>query len=200
MKKSLLISLFCVTAFLTCHSQHFTNGLGISILHDETNYSGNNPYIGIAYTPGVTFLETRKYALSITAPLRVGYASTYFSQNSNDTIVIDDWQSVIVQLPVLFNFAYGAGSSQKAPARFGFFGGVGYGVQLRYYHEVYQFNETKSIGTSSPFSTGAAFSAGIRLAVGRTYRRKNIELGAGYLLGITGEDHNIISYHVLFNF
>lgn len=200
MKKSLLISLFCVTAFLTCHAQHFTNGLGISVLHDETRYSGNNPYIGIAYTPGVTFLENRQYAFSITAPFRAGYASTYFYQNANDTVVIDDWQSVIVQLPVLFNFAYGAGSSQKARARFGFYGGVGYGVQMRYYHEAYQFNEIKSTVTSSAFSTGAAFSAGVRLAVGRSYRRRNIEAGVGYLVGVTGENHNIISYHVLFNF
>ncbi|WP_343672101.1 hypothetical protein [Chitinophaga sp.] len=200
MKKSLFITLLCVTAFFTCHAQHFTHGLGISVLHDESRFSTNHPYIGLAYTPGITFSETRKFAFSVTAPFRAGYSSSYFYADTNNIVISDDWQSVIVQLPLLFNFNYGAGSSQKARARVGFFGGAGYGVQMRYYHEKVTFGEDITTGSTTAFSTGAAFNAGIRLAVGNSYRRKNIEAGIGYFVGVTGEDHNIISFHCLYNF
>jgi hypothetical protein len=202
MKKSLFIALICLIAFLTGQAQHFTNGLGVALICDETKFSRENPYIAIAYTPGYTFIENRKYAYSINAPLRIGYSKYYYNATYENSVVTDDWKSYIFQLPLMFNFNYGAGSSQKARGHVGFFGGAGYAMQYRTYQETYidTYNQNRITGNTSEFSTGIAINGGVRFAVGRAYRRKNIELGLAYVAGVTGETHNLLNFHVLFNF
>lgn len=202
MKKSLFIAFICLCAFFCSQAQHFTNGAGISLIHDETKYSRENPYMAIAYTPGVTFKENREYAYSINAPIRIGYSKYYYNQTYGNASVTDDWKSYIVQVPLMLNFNYGAGSSQKARGRVGFFGGAGYAAQYRAYDEVYTdtYNEIRISGNTSEFSTNIALNAGIRFAVGRSYRRKNLELGVGYFVGVTGETHQLLNFHFLFNF
>lgn len=202
MKKSLFIALICLSTFLTGQAQHFTNGLGVALIHDETKYSKDNPNISIAYTPGWTFGENRKYALSVNAPLRVGYSRYYYNAAADGVQVTDNWKSYIIQLPLMFNFNYGAGSSQKARNRVGFFVGAGYAAQYRIYKESYSDNITGANykATATEFSTGVAFNGGIRFAVGKSYRRRNIELGMGYMVGLTGETHDLVSYHILYNF
>ncbi|SFW73879.1 hypothetical protein [Chitinophaga sancti] len=202
MKKSLLIALLCLSAFFTSQAQHFTNGLGIALIHDETKYSKDNPYIALAYTPGFTFKENSKYSFSINAPVRIGYAQYYYTQTYGSVTVSDDWKSYLFQVPLMFNFNYGAGSSQKARGRIGFFGGAGIAAQYRTYDEVYidTYNSVHIIKNSSEFSTNVAINAGIRFAIGRSYRRRNLELGTALLVGVTGETHDLFNYHVLFNF
>ncbi|WP_343691640.1 hypothetical protein [Chitinophaga sp.] len=202
MKKSPFIILICLFAFFNGQAQHFTHGLGISLMHDETRFSRQHPYFALAYTPGFTFMENKKYAFSINAPLRVGYASYYYNATYGNAVVSDDWTSYIVQLPFMFNFNYGAGSSQKSRNRVGFYGGAGYGIQYRTYQETYidTYNNTRITGDSTEFSTGVALNGGVRFAVGRSYRRRNIEVGLAYVAGITGVTHQLFNVHALFNF
>jgi|GEM_PF-1858682 len=201
MKKSLFIALLCISAFFTSQAQHFTNGLGISLIHDETKYSKDNPYIALAYTPGVTFKENSKYAYSINAPLRAGYSKYYYNQTYGTVSVIDDWKSFIFQVPLLFNFNYGAGSSQKARGKVGFFGGAGYAAQVRTYEETYTdtYNSVLIKNNTTEFSTNVALNTGIRFTIGRSYRRRNLELGMAYFVGVTGDTHNLLNFHLLFN-
>jgi hypothetical protein len=197
MKKIVLVALLAVS-LNSLFAQSFMNGVGF-FAGGSTSVNGYS-FVewGATYSPRVNFIENDKFSVSAGIPLGVGlavgssnYTDSYGYSNSYSTA------GLILDVPLMVNINYGRGSVKvksrtKAPM-FGFFGGVGLGL-----NEQLLTDDSPGTGASSA-NLGPAVNGGVRFGLGKK-GSKCIELKGYFMHGVTGAKSNEITGAVLFNF
>ena len=126
--KKLLFSVFAICLSHFAISQTFMQGVGINVVTQSSTGSTADPVGAIMYSPRVNFMETGNTSFSIGIPLSFGISGTYNSQNYDDNTL-----GLMLDVPLMFNYNYGAGSTKEAEDKFGFFAGVGFGYHTNQY-------------------------------------------------------------------
>src|ERR1700760_2338440 len=120
--KKLLFSLLAVCISSFAFSQNFMQGVGINVILQSTSGFKADPVGSIIYSPRVSFMETETSSLSVGMPMSFGVSGSYNSQNADNNNI-----GLVLDVPLMFDYNYGAGSSRESEDKFGFFGGLGFG-------------------------------------------------------------------------
>jgi hypothetical protein len=84
-------------------------GVGINVVLQTSAGSSADPVGAIMYSPRVNFMETGNTSFSVGIPLSFGISGTYNSQDyENNTL------GLMLDVPLMFNYNYGAGSTKEA--------------------------------------------------------------------------------------
>lgn len=193
MLRKLLFTVLSLCTLQLAKSQSFHHGVGTGALISTMKNAESNVYGTLMYNPRVSFAETENSSISVGIPLSVGIAGSY---NYNSYDGSSGSLSYMVNAPLMVNFNYGAGSSDEAESRFGFFAGAGFGINHGnwYYADDY-YGESYS---ESQTSYGPAANAGVRFAVGNGSH--NIEVLLSYMKGLNEGKPNIFGIQGVFNF
>ncbi len=188
--KKLLFSVFafCLSSF--AFSQTFMQGVGINVVLQSSAGSSADPVGAIMYSPRVNFMETENTSFSVGIPLSFGISGTYNSQNYADNSL-----GMMLDVPLMFNYNYGAGSTKEAEDKFGFFAGVGFGYHTN------QYTATDESGydySNKMAGFGPVGNIGARLGVG--HGSHNLEFRFSYMKTMDISKSNVMGIGFLFNF
>jgi hypothetical protein len=201
MKKSLLLAAICLAGFKSSFAQHFTNGIGVGIFVEDAATTIARPSFAFTYSPRLNFLETDNSSVSVGIPLSVGFSGSYnATYDSYYGYAEENSLGFMLNVPLMMNFNFGAGSVKGNKSRMGFFAGAGYGYHIGTvdydmhdeYGNTYTTSETES-------TTGIAANVGLRIGLG--YRKRhNLEIRTSYMKGISNHKPNIFGVNCVFNF
>lgn len=198
MKKILLLAACSLSLALSSHAQHFKNGIGTGVFVEEAPYYDTKVDFSITYSPAFFFAEQEKTSFSIGVPITVGvhagdYSSYYSDYDGEDL-------GVMIDIPAIFNFNYGAGAVKGNGMKWGFFAGGGYGYHLStvqyYYANYYDALDAESFTDNT---MGITVNTGFRIGMGRN-RRHNLEVKFSYMKGLTNYKPQAYGINCLFNF
>jgi len=179
---------FCLSSF--AFSQTFMQGVGINVVLQSSAGSSADPVGAIMYSPRVNFMETENTSFSVGIPLSFGISGTYNSQN-----YVDNSLGMMLDVPLMFNYNYGAGSTKEAEDKFGFFAGVGFG----YHTNQYTATDVSGYDYSNKMAGfGPVGNAGARLGVG--HGSHNLELRFSYMKTLDISKSNVMGIGFLLNF
>lgn len=170
-------------------SQTFMQGLGVNIVMQTLPGYTENPVVGILYSPKINFLEKDHSSLSMGLPLSFAYAGIYDTQagiDNNKTI------ECMLDLPLMINYNYGAGSNKKTKDRFGFFAGIGYAYHTNPF--TIDNNSDDVAYTESGF--GPVFNTGLRVAKDPHH---NFEIRFSYMKATDASKSDIFGIGAVFN-
>ncbi len=189
MKKLIFSAIvLCLSNF--AFSQTFMQGVGINVVLQSSAGSSADPVGAIMYSPRVSFMETENSSFTIGLPISFGFSGSYNSQYPEDNSL-----GLMLDVPLMINYNYGAGSTKEAEDKFGFFGGVGFGYHTNQYTATDQYDEDYTSKTSG---FGPAGNIGARMGVG--HGSHNLELRFSYMKTLDLSKSNVIGIGFLFNF
>lgn len=200
MKKVFLLAAICLAGVKASQAQHFTHGVGVGIFVEDAKMTDAKGSFGFTYSPRLSFAEAEKTSLSIGIPLNVGLSGSYNAVYSNYGYYEENTLGYMINVPLMFNFNFGAGSARGCKDRMGFFIGAGYayhvGSVFEQFVDEYGYEYTDSETKSS---TGPAANIGMRIGVG--YKKKrNIEIRTSYMKGVSSYKPHVFGVNCLFNF
>ena len=176
MKKNFLL-LFLAGSLFTAKAQ-FSHSVGASLFLVSANQGISATSWGITYYPRYTVSSS----FSVGVPLSLGLAGSYNSQDGASS-----GSSITVQLPIVADYNYGLGSSEKSDdSKFGFYVGAGLG----YFSTTY----TDDLGGGSVTATGPYAHSGIRFNI----KDHAYDFGASYHAGLSGDKASIIGIRLLY--
>lgn len=200
MKKITLLAALYLAGFSAAKAQHVTHGAGLGVMVDNATNFDTNVFSTISYSPNFHFGETANSSFSVGVPLSLGLGFSSYSDYYVDGYGYDDLEiTYMINVPVMFNYNFGAGSSRQAGGKWGFFAGAGYAF---HYGTTYGYIVEDGYGGydySEKGSAGPAANAGFRIAVGAR-RRHNIEVRFSYMKGLTEHKPNVMGATCYFNF
>jgi len=201
MKKTLLLAAFCLAGLKSTFAQHFTHGLGAGIFVEDSKTTSARPSFAFSYSPRFSFLENENSSVSVGIPLSVGFSGSYNAYyNSYDGYYEDNSLGYMINVPVMINFNFGAGSFKGNKSKWGFFVGAGYGFHTGTVdYDVYDEYGSSYTTSETRTTTGLAANAGMRIGLG--YRKKhNLEIRTSYMKGVGDYKPDIFGVVCLFNF
>jgi outer membrane protein W len=197
MKKILVLAACGLSLSLTSFAQHFRNGLGVGIYVEDAPYDDTKVGLSLTYSPTLFFAEQEKTSFSVGIPISLGvHAGTtgdYFYNGYNEYTRVS--AGVMVDIPAIVNFNYGAGAVMGSRDKWGFFVGGGYGYHMT--TQQYVGDSYEETFTNNTF--GITGNAGFRIGLG-TRRRHNLEVKFSYMKGLTDYKPNVYGVNCLFNF
>ena len=203
MKKVFLLATLCLAGVKASQAQHFTHGVGVGIFVEDAKRTEAKGSFSLTYSPRLSFAEEEKTSLSIGIPLNVGLSGSY------SYVFIDGYGyyeenalKYMINVPLMLNFNFGAGSVRGCEDRMGFFIGAGYAYHVGSVNEHFfdqNGYEYKMPESNTKSSTGPAANIGMRIGVG--YKKKrNIEIRTSYMKGVSSYKPHVIGVNCLFNF
>jgi hypothetical protein len=188
--KKLIFSLLAVCISCVAFSQNFMQGVGINVILQSTAGFKADPVGSIIYSPRVSFMEDDNSSLSVGIPMSFGVSGSYNSQNTDANNI-----GLVFDVPVMFDYNYGAGSSRESEDKFGFFGGLGFGYHANQYYatDAYGYDYSDKMSGFGPVG-----NIGARLAVG--HGSHNLEIRFSYMKTMDISKSNVMGIGALFNF
>lgn len=203
MKRILLLAVACFSA-AGAFSQTFRHGVGLGYSVDKVEKTDARIGVFFIYAPRIDFLENDHTSLSVSLPLTVGgstnftydseYGGYYSSSYDNNSLNFN------VNLPVMFNVNFGAGSSRANMSRLGGYigGGFGYNYNASTDHAVYNEYGDMELINMGGSTFGPAANGGFRIRTGN--KGRNIEIRLYYFRGLSSARLNLFQMGCLFNF
>jgi hypothetical protein len=188
--KKLLFSVCVLCLSSVAFSQTFMQGVGINVVLQSSSGFTADPIGAIVYSPRVSFMETENTSFTVGLPMSLGVSGSYNSQNMDDNSL-----GLMLDVPLMFNYNYGAGSTKEAEDKFGFFAGVGFGYHTNMYTAT---DENGYDYTDKMAGFGPVGNVGARLGVG--HGSHNLELRFSYMKTLDITKSNVIGIGCLFNF
>lgn len=188
--KKMFFSILALCLSSIAFSQTFMQGVGVNVVLQSSSGFNADPAGAIMWSPRVTFMETDNSSLSVGMPMSFGISGSYNSQNVDNNSL-----AFMFDLPLLFNYNYGAGSTKEAEDKFGFFGGAGFGYHSNQYTATDYFGYAN---TAKMAGFGPVGNVGVRLGVGQGSH--NLELRFSYMKTLDVSKSNVMGIGFLFNF
>jgi hypothetical protein len=166
-------------------------GIGVNIVTQASPViNAQKTELAIIYSPRLNFPLSSASSLSVGLPISLAFTGNYPDSTINNSTL--GW---MLDVPLLINFHYGAGSSKKMGKRFGFFagGGVGYHTNLFTAKSV---DEKDSLNGLS--GIGPVVNIGWLMAVGKIGH--TIELRFSFMKTGDLSKSNIFEIGYIFNF
>lgn len=187
MKKLFLLTIICLIT-TTVFSQRFKQGIGGGLLLH--NLKADNVIVlgyGINYSPQYNIIEKKTQSLSIGIPLSLGLTGNgYISKGSQSyNTDLDHVNSLLINVPLMINYNFGGGASEKARKHTGGFIGAGFGYCYTTKREREKWNgleEPPTVYTYGGSTFGPTANAGVRFCFGKHYAQ-NAEIRASYYSG-----------------
>jgi len=194
-KKILILFLFLSQTLDQVQGQKLMHSLGgtVSLITGKVNnpnetYKFSMQQTTFTYFPRYNFFETKKYSISIGAPIGVGIgvASNDFDSDFGIAFAYD--------LPIVLDFNMGGKSTMDNKKKFGGFFGTGFGYS--------RVNISKSeFSDFTGSSLGPIIRAGVRFGSNReSWGDKSITLGFNYKKGIDKQKLSTFGANVLLDF
>lgn len=173
---------------LSSQAQHFKTGFGPGFIIENAPDIGSRLDLTFTYSTTFFFAEKQRSSLSVGLPITGG--THVDSKNSSNT-------GYVLDIPLIFNYNFGAGSLEALNKRWGFFagGGVGYHLTTMKYNSRF-YNEANKAITDHTF--GPTINAGCRVGTG-PYRRHNFEIRALYMKGLARYKPDVFGATFVFN-
>ena len=187
--KKLILAVMILSGHFPSYCQHFIQGLGLSVM--TTRGSGFPAIVtgGITYSPRFIVKELENGSLTIGLPLSLGLS---YSPDTRSNFAS---ASALINLPLVFNYNYGSGSTRHNASRFGFFAGAGWG----YHAADYAGNDNNGYAVNRELeAVGPLCNVGVRVRVGR--HSHNMEWKASYMKGVNTGSADIFGFAAIFNF
>lgn len=181
MKPLWILAFSCLMSFqVTAQKIYHSVGLGVEG-YTYQNFSDKNYLVAVClhYYPRVNVLSFNNSAISIGAPVTVGYAWVGF---------INEKYSFIYKLPLALDFNFGRNSSSLKESRFGGFFGVGYEWSQIFSKNIYHKNShwfyspALRAGLRTPFKAnrGLTFSTQCRFGAEWPSKHTAVQLVVAY--------------------
>ena len=196
MKKILSTVLLAVCLNIS-FAQSYMGGIGLFGGHSTDINGYSFAEFGFTYSPRFNFLEKDKFSVSAGIPLGVGFAmgtSSLVYDSYNSTYTSGTAAGVILDVPVMVNINFGRGSTKSNTDKFGFFGGIGLGL-----NEQLLVDDSPTNSTASSANIGPAINGGVRFGIGKR-GHKNLEVKLYGMDGISGAKTVEITGAAIFNF
>lgn len=197
MKKILFLAACGLTFSLSTVAQHFRNGIGAGFFVEDAPYSDAKVAFSFTYAPTLFFAEREHTSFSVGIPIslgvHIGTSNAYYYDDYVEYSRVDG--GLMMDIPAIVNFNYGAGAIKGGHDKWGFFVGGGYGYHLsteQYFDDYYD-------ETFTNYTFGITGNAGFRIALGQR-RRHNIEVKFSYMKGLTNYKPDVYGVNCLFNF
>jgi hypothetical protein len=200
MEKTILFVLFLCSFYGTSFSQSFQHGAGTGYAHQSGKDTNGTDYITLLYSPRIRFAEKENSSFTIGIPVSLALAGGFsYSSSLGNTSTFQ----YLIQAPLMINYNSGAGASENTSERFGYFAGVGFGLNFGNYRVVELIDEQSGFpyyDYRSKMRTrfGPSANAGVRFGVGRQTR--SVEVLVSYMKGLSGENPQFFGIGALFNF
>lgn len=165
--KVLVLTLGAILLGTVVHAQHFRHGVTTGTMVNFNNappYDEATVFTTVGYSPRFKIIEQTNTSFSVGLPLSFGF-----------TTDIEDYFQYAFDIPLMFDFNWGAGAASTTKKRFGLLGGIGFGLNYANYYNTNFFSDEEL----RPYVTfGPSANLGMRFAVGR--KQKNVEVKFSY--------------------
>lgn len=156
---------------------------------------------GVFVYPKYSFYSTEKYSISVGIPLTLAFSGSASANSRTGTA--EGSASFSYDLPLMFDFNGGcmAPQGRYGESRFGYFAGVGFGIQNGDATS-YTYSGTGSVNYDADLnakSVGPNIHAGGVFRFGSEERPRFIGLRIGYKFGLNADGHNYITPSVFLN-
>ena len=189
-KKGLLVAIAsCLFNF--SYAQAFMQGIGVNIVTQASPViAAQKTELAVIYSPRVNFKLSSASSLSLGIPISLAFTGVYADSTINNSTL--GW---MLDLPVLINYHYGAGSSTIKGKPFGFYagGGVGYHTNLFSAKSVDGKDSLNGLSGIGPVA-----NIGLLMAVGR--QGHTIELRFSFMKTLDLSKSNIFEIGYIFNY
>ncbi|WP_440135262.1 hypothetical protein [Chitinophaga sancti] len=200
MKKLLLIAFIAFAFVQSSFSQRFKAGVGAGISIETADYMDTKANFGFTFSPALFFAEAENSSFSVGIPLSLGVNEGYSSDYGNYGGVYGGTSiGLMLDVPVIVNFNYGAGALKGGSQKWGFFVGGGYGYHLTTANYYYNYDNNGNYKSTENSTLGVTANAGFRIGTGRRHRH-NIEVKFSYMKGLTDYKPDVYGVNCIFNF
>ncbi|SFN18008.1 hypothetical protein SAMN05428949_1796 [Chitinophaga sp. YR627] len=200
MKKSLLLASIFLAGLKPIFAQHFSHGIGVGIFVADSKTTDARGSFAFTYSPRYNFVEMENASLSVGIPLSVGFSGSYSATyNSYDGYYEDNSLGYMINVPLIVNFNFGAGSFKGNKQKFGFFAGGGYALHTGTTDYIAFDDYGSYTDSETRTTTGPVANAGMRIGLGRR-KTHNLEIKTSYMKGIGDYNPDIFAVGCLFNF